>query len=70
MSPAPHLHISLAELKDDDLVDVETVARAFGCSPRTVWRSGVPFVQITARVKRFRVGAVRQWLASRVKGAA
>ena len=61
---------SLAQLSADDLVDVRTVARWIGCSARTVWRSGCPFVLITARVKRFRVADVKAWIAARVRGAA
>ncbi|HEX9487844.1 MAG TPA: hypothetical protein VF976_12315 [Gemmatimonadales bacterium] len=61
---------SLAELRDDDLVDVHQVAKWIGCSERTIWRSGIPWVEITTRVKRFRVGDVRAWIAARVRGAA
>jgi hypothetical protein len=60
---------SLAELSDDHLADVHTVARWIGCSERTVWCSGCPFVVVTPRVKRFRVGEVRAWLRTRVQGA-
>jgi hypothetical protein len=59
---------SLATLHDDDLVDVHTLARWIGCSERTVWRSGIPYVQITAQVKRFRVGTVRDEIRKRVLG--
>ncbi len=61
---------SLAELRDDDLVDVHQVARWIGCSPRTIWRAGVPWVEITPRVKRFRAGDVRAWIRAHVRGAA
>ena len=61
---------SLAELRDDDLVDVHQVARWLGCSPRTIWRSGIPWVEITPRVKRFRVGDIRGWIRAHVRGAA
>ena len=61
---------SLAQLGSDDLVDVRTVARWIGCSERTVWRSGCPFILITPRVKRFRVADVKAWIAARVRGAA
>ncbi len=61
---------SLATLGDDELVDVETVAHWIGCSARTVWRSGIPWVAFTPRVRRFRVGNVRAWIAARVQGAA
>jgi hypothetical protein len=61
---------SLATATDDDVVDVHQVARWLGCSPWTVWRSGLPFIEITPRVKRFRVGAIREWLKARTKGAA
>ena len=44
-------------------------ARWLGCSPRTVWRSGIPWVEITPRVKRFRVGDVRAWIQAHVRGA-
>ena len=60
---------SPAELHDDDLVDVHVIARWLGCSPRTVWRSGIPWVEITPRVKRFRVGDVRAWIQAHVRGA-
>jgi hypothetical protein len=60
---------SLAELSDDDLADVHAVARWIGCSERTVWRSGCPFVVVTPRVKRFRIGEVRAWLRARVSEA-
>ena len=61
---------SIATLHDDDLVDVCTVARSLGCSPRTVWRAHIPFVAITPRVRRFRVRDVRAWIAGHVRGAA
>ncbi len=61
---------SVAELPDDALVSVEEVARAFGCSPRTVWRAGIPFVAIGPRTRRFRIADVRRWIAEHVRGAA
>ena len=61
---------SLAQLADGELVDVHAVARWLGCSERTIWRSGIPFVAITPRVKRFRVADVREWLLAHVQGAA
>jgi hypothetical protein len=61
---------SLAELRDDDVGDVRAVARWLGCSPRTIWRSGIPWIEITPRVKRFRVGDVRAWIAARVRRGA
>ncbi len=61
---------SLGELRDDDLVDVDQVARWLGCSERTVWRSGCPWVEITPRVKRFRVGDMKAWIHAQTRGAA
>ncbi len=61
---------SLAELSDDDLVDVHAVARWVGCSERSVWRAGIPWVEFTPRVRRFRVADVRAWVAAHVRGAA
>ncbi len=63
---------SLAQLAADDLVDVHVLAKAFGCSPRTIMRSAIPFVTITPRVRRYRVVDVRRWLAEHVqsRGAA
>ncbi len=61
---------SLATLPDDELVDVGVVARWIGCSARTVWRSGIPWVRFTKRVRRFRVRDVRAWIAAHVRGAA
>src|SRR2546422_8990081 len=53
---------SLATLAPDDLVDVQLVARWIGCSPRTIWRAGIPCIVITPRVRRFRVRDVLAWL--------
>jgi len=59
----------LCELPDDSLVRAEDVARFIGCSARTVQRAGIPYVDITPRVRRYRVADVRQWIASKVKVA-
>ncbi len=61
---------SLAELPADALVRAEDVARFIGCSARTVQRAGIPYVAVTPRVRRYRVGDVRAWIADRVRGAA
>jgi len=61
---------SLSQLPDGDLVDVHAVARWIGCSERTVWRSGIPYVAITPQVKRFRVGDVRDWIRAHRRGVA
>ena len=61
---------SLAELPPDALVRVEDVAHSLCASPRTVWRAGIPFVEITPRVKRFRVRDVRAWIEAHVRGVA
>jgi len=58
---------SLAQLGPDDLVDVRAVARWVACSERTIWRSGIPWVEITPRVKRFRVADVKVWIAAHVR---
>ena len=65
MTPRPRL----SELHGDDLVRAEDVARFIGCSSRTVQRAGIPYVDVTPRVRRYRVADVRAWIAARVRAA-
>jgi len=51
-------------------VRAEDVGRFIGCSARTVRRAGIPYVEVTERVRRYRVGDVRTWIQARVRGAA
>lgn len=61
--------LSVAELPADALVTAEDVGRYIGCSARTVQRAGIPCVEITPRVRRYRAGDVREWIAAHVKAA-
>jgi hypothetical protein len=58
---------SLAQLADDDLVDVHMIAKAFGCSARTIMRSDIPYIAIGPHTRRYRVVDVRRWLAEHVR---
>ena len=61
---------SLAQLPDDAIVTTADVARYLGTSPRTIMRSTIPRVYITARTPRFRVGDVRGWIRAQTQGVA
>jgi hypothetical protein len=69
VSAAPRA-VLLCELPDDALVRAEDVGRYIGCSARTVQRAGIPYVEITTRVRRYRMGDLRAWLEHQRRGAA
>ncbi len=61
---------SLAELRDDDVVRADQVAKWLAISVRTLQRAGIPYIAIGPRTRRYRVADVRGWLQQHVRGAA
>jgi predicted DNA-binding transcriptional regulator AlpA len=59
--------LSMENLRDDQLVDDNTVAAVIGMSVTTIrkWRylaQGPPWVKVGLKSVRYRVGALREWL--------
>lgn|SRR2546427_3177472 len=59
--------LSLSSYDEDTLVGADVVGRALGISARQVLRLGIPVVDLGLRSKRFRIGAVRQFIVSRTR---
>jgi hypothetical protein len=71
MARTQSVPFALSTLSDDALVDARAVARVLGISTRQVSRlADLPVVTVSDRVRRYPVGGLRQWIASRTRGKA
>jgi len=57
--------LSLSAYADDAIVGADVVAQALGISARQVLRLGIPVVNLGPRSKKFEIGDVRKFIASR-----
>ena len=60
--------LSLISFDDETLVGADVVGQLLGgISARQVLRLGIPVVDLGPRLKRFRIGDVRQFVVSRTR---
>ncbi len=61
--------LSLSAYDEDTIVGADVVGQLLGLSARQVLRLGIPVVDLGPRSKRFRIGDVRQFIATRTRVA-